>query len=119
MRPTKKIDDFKIESIGKRMPYAAPSAEFFENFTTETLRHIEQRERRGVAIRRTIATITSIAAMVAVTLTIHFMPKGGEQINSLASYDTALDRYVDNLSDEDLTTILNDMEFTEVFYSTL
>lgn len=112
-------ENFRVESIGKKMPYASPSAEFFEEFTARTIQHIEQSKQRRVAIRRTITTITSIAAMVAVALSIHFMPQSSKSIETLASFDTALDRYVDNLSDEDLTILLCDMEINEAFYSNL
>ncbi len=109
--------DFKIESIGKGMPYAAPSAEFFDEFTAIMLHRVEQAQRARLILRRSIAGVLSAVAAIVVALVIS-MPKA-TSADSFASFDVALDAYVNNLSDDEISTILYSMEIDDTFYSTL
>lgn len=111
------MKSFDIEKIGKKMPYSAPSAEFFESFTQYTMARIDRESRGRSLVRGAFISVASMAASVALMLTMN-LPSDSTNY-SLASYDSDLDAYVTNLSDDELSTLFYDMELEGEFYSNL
>ncbi len=113
------MKSFDIDKIGKKMPYAAPSTDFFEDFTRDTMARIERETRSRRALRNAltaVSAIVSIAAAVVLYINVS-LPAGEEQMYK--SYDKDLDAYIANLSDDELSTLFYDMEIEGDFYSNL
>ncbi|MFI3259041.1 MAG: hypothetical protein R3Y16_02985 [Rikenellaceae bacterium] len=125
------MKDFDIEKIGKKMPYSAPSTDYFEDFTKRTLERIENEKLREsalkeleteanspvrVILRRVMISAAAVAAAILVGVTL-FMPEASN--TSINDFDTNLDMYVEMLSDEELSTLFYEMEVEGEFYSNL
>ncbi|MFI3305939.1 MAG: hypothetical protein R3Y68_05445 [Rikenellaceae bacterium] len=113
------MKSFDIEKIGKKMPYAAPEADFFDTLTHDTIARVERESRRRRLLRgaaTAVSAITSIAAAIAIYVNVSH-PTSEEQM--FQNYDKELDVYVANLSDDELSTLFYDMEIEGDFYSNL
>lgn len=111
------MKSFDLESVGKKMPYEAPSAEFFENFNDATLARIERERGVGMRIRRMLISIPAVAAVAAIVLTVAL--RAESSVDIFNDFDMSLDSYVENLSDDDLNSLLYDIELASEFYTNL
>ncbi|MFI3327589.1 MAG: hypothetical protein SNH79_02660 [Rikenellaceae bacterium] len=109
--------EFDIEKIvGRKMPYEAPNAEFFEQVSTNVMARIknEEMQKRGSLSlsRRIVATCAAIAASVALFCGFYIS-------NEYSASSDEVSEYFSQLSDDELMVLFYDMEFDDTFYSAL
>lgn len=108
------MKEFDIESIGKKMPYAAPKPQFFEQLPNEVMQRIESSKRRTMVLRRVVSFAAAAVFMgVVATFTLTNI-----QHSSADSYDQ-MDQYLGALSDDELSTLLAESESMNEFYTNL
>lgn len=118
--------DFDINTIGKKMPYQAPSEDFFEKFTDDLLAKVteEQKPKNVFSLRRTLTPVLGVAAAVAVIMTTLFMGEPnddflrGEYIIS-ENLDESIDSFLGSLTDEELTYLAAESSYADDFYTNL
>ncbi len=120
-----------IMKIGKRMANTPPPEGFFESFTDSTLREIERRESRAKSIRRGIKRLlfstASAAAMLGVVMwsnwdSVTGIETNGQLVESCyieGHFERELTSYVENLSVDDIESLLHATETDDLFYSNL
>ncbi len=119
------MESFNLDNVSKRMPYAPLKEGYFEEFAAITTARIEreaeaERAQRSVNSRWRILLSSSIAvaAMVAVALTTLLLDDNTYS-RAINSFDRDLDKYVESLSDDELSTLYYEVESSDVFYSNL
>ncbi len=131
------MKDFDITKIGKKMPYKAPSEDFFADFTQNIMERVEEIERververvegtrrqRVFSLPRRLVSSLGIAAAVAIVATLSLNLLRSPQITDdllLASdnIEASLDAYFASLSDEELSSIASSSSYNEEFYYNL
>ncbi len=122
------MKEFDLNSIGRRAPYAPPKDGFFEEFSRSTLTQIDRRATRRHRIRFGLATSLTAAAAVAIvmwgswSMTQDVEPK--YDLSYSLSYleerfNSDVESYVEELSVEDIESVLSETESDGMFYSNL
>ncbi len=118
------MKDFDINKIGKKMPYQAPDADFFEKFTDNLLAKVEPKPKKQFSLKYTLAPIMGIAAAAAIILTVSLKHNPSEQfINGeyiiSENLDESIDSFLSSLSDEELTLLAAESSYNYDFYDNL
>ncbi|MFI3262690.1 MAG: hypothetical protein R3Y26_07255 [Rikenellaceae bacterium] len=121
------MKDFDINKIGKKMPYAAPSDDFFEKFSADMLSKVEEQEKKRINLRfRKIISFTSaIAAMfiagLMLTLTMKDETSSFTNSDYLAyeNVNASIDSYLCSLSDSEISNLFSEIAYEDDFYSNL
>ncbi len=121
---------FDLENIGKKMPYNAPSEEFFANFQSDMMARVASEETsrkktqsRG-AMMRLFVPLAAAAASLAIGLFVVDKVDYISPVKDMGYYvsdnlDATMDSYFDNLSDDQLAYLLDNTSSQDDFYSTL
>lgn len=97
--------DFDIESIGKKMPYSAPSEEFFERVTIDTLKRAKREQIARRTLRRLTIGLTTIAAAVVVAV-VYIIPSTRPTYEvELSQLESNLDTFFETLSNDEVSAI--------------
>ncbi|MFI3268208.1 MAG: hypothetical protein R3Y51_05775 [Rikenellaceae bacterium] len=120
------MKDFDINKIGKKMPYSAPSDDFFEKFSADMLSRVEVQQKRRITYRRLISFSSAIAATFIIGFLIIFKTSDNIQIQTQkADYvayenlNASIDSYLDDLSDSELSNLVSELAYQDDFYSNL
>ncbi|MFR9503032.1 MAG: hypothetical protein SNH73_01090 [Rikenellaceae bacterium] len=122
------MKEFDLNKIGKEMPYSAPSQEFFEQFTSDLLEQVASipEPKRKVAVfslRRSLMPIISIAAVIAVVVTLMLNMHNSTKVNYdyiiSDNIEESVASFLDNLSDEELEMLVAQNSYENDFYSNL
>ena len=115
----------EIEKIGRKMPYAAPSEAFFEEFKRDMMDKVatESTQQRRLTVRAIISMV-AIAASLLVGLFIvdrveHTLSSPAEHNLVSESLDDSMDSYFNNLSDDELAYLVDRSSSQDIFYLTL
>lgn len=116
------MKEFDINKIGKEMPYKAPNADFFDNFTEEVLAKVESKRRITLISR--LAPMCGIAAAAAVILMVVFdvIPSRGIIDDGYMSSENiveSFDSYLTSLSDEEFDRLFAESACQDDFYLNL
>lgn len=125
---SREMSERDIFSIPRTRVGTPPEEGFFEAFTLATLGEIERRaQRRRLLVRRIV--ISSVSAAAAVAAVVWGGQSVEEGVSSGASsqelcyienkLDKSLDGYMEELSTEDIQTLLDATESDDIFYSNL
>ncbi len=121
----KKFDT--VDKIGRKMPYKAPSEEFFASFKSEMMERVSKTEeiKRGKTISLRVF-VPMFAAAASLLIGLFVVDKidyksQHEDMNCLVSdnLDASIDSYFNNLSDDELAYLLNNTSSQDDFYLTL
>ncbi|MFI3292486.1 MAG: hypothetical protein SNI70_03085 [Rikenellaceae bacterium] len=134
---------FDLENIGKKMPYKAPSEEFFANFQSDMMARIaseEEAKKRVITsekssteqprmgAKRSMMRLFVPLAAAAASLTIGLFVVDKVDYTSPTkdmgylvtdNLDATMDSYFDSLSDDQLAYLLDNTSSQDDFYSTL
>lgn len=122
------MKDFDIEKLEKRMPYSVPE-NFFEEFSAQTIAKIEaqKRRKRKLIIVRMVASCASVAAMVVImlnvwsvnTFSINELDLNIPSSENVLLSSVEIDSFLNELSDEELTQLMSEVNHEEEFYDYL
>lgn len=104
------MKDIDIEKIGKKMPYKAPSQDFFDNFANEVLNTVAERKRKKIFMRRAMIAVAAVFMGAAAIFNFYY-----ETEDSYAP----MDNFILSMSDEDLSNLIFESQLEEEFYSNL
>lgn len=118
------MKDFDINKIGKKMPYSAPSEDFFEKFSADVLSQVENKRKRHINFTRIISLSSAIAAIFVVGLifNLNYSDKIITPSTNNIAFDNineSIDSYLSELSDSELSTLVSDMAYENDFYTYL
>ncbi len=112
------MKEFDINTIGRKMPYQAPPAGFFEEFTLETIARAK-RERRAKRIRLGgLITTFAAAAIIAIVALGEFSMQTNVKQQEV-NYDNQLNEFMSDLSTEELLLLLNERECESEYLTNL
>ncbi len=116
------------DKIGKKMPYKAPSEEFFANFKSEMMERVAQKEEkkslgRTMSLKLIIPILTAAASLMIglfVVDKIDYNPQRDDMSYLVSdNLDASIDSYFNSLSDDELAYLLDNTSSQDDFYSTL
>ncbi|MFR9552705.1 MAG: hypothetical protein SNH35_00475 [Rikenellaceae bacterium] len=115
------------DKIGKKMPYKAPSEEFFATFKSEMMERVAQEEKktagRTMSLRLFIPMFAAAASLLIglfVVDKIEFNPSRDDMSYLVSdNLDASIDSYFNSLSDDELAYLLDNTSSQDDFYSTL
>lgn len=114
------MKEFDIDKIGRKMPYQAPPADFFDKFTEDMLSQVKPRPTRLTTLRRLAAPISAIAAAFIVGIFLLYNNNSSEQEYIISdNLEESLSAYLDNLSDSELDYLAMEIYSQEDFYANL
>ncbi len=108
------------------MPYKAPNADFFDKFTDDLLAKVEQKPQREFSLMHRLAPALSIAAALAVIVTVSLNVGRKSQDSFLEgeyvlseSVDDSIDSYLNSLTDEEIAYLAVESSCNDDFFSNL
>ncbi len=102
--------EFDLERVaGRKMPYKAPSEDFFEQVSANVMARIGA--ERLFLTKRIVASFMAVAASVALFC--------GVYVSEIYYGSDDMSEYINEMSDEELLTLFYDMEVDDTFYSAL
>lgn len=104
------MKDFDIDKISKQMPYQAPSEDFFKEFPMQVFNTMDKRKKRVILMQR--ISIGIAAVFMGAIAVFNF------EANTQNSYEN-VDKFLVELSDEDLTELIAESQFIDEFYTNL
>ncbi len=123
------MHEFNLHKIGRKSPYTPPKDGFFEAFSRATLDEIDRRAEVRRRVRVGVATSLSAAAAVAVVLWggWNMTTQKSESVDNIAygisyveeRFSVDVKSYVGGLSDEEIESVLSEIESDNIFYSNL
>ncbi|MFI3283133.1 MAG: hypothetical protein SNG10_06425 [Rikenellaceae bacterium] len=129
------MKEFDVDKIGKRMPYKAPSEEFFANFQLEMLEKAEHEDRKIVKeleskkiiktpMLRLLVPLAAAAASLMIGLFVVEnvdYKSSSKDMGYLVSdnLDASMDAYFSSISDDELAYLLSNTSSQDDFYLTL
>lgn len=121
------MKDFDINSIGKKMPYAAPTNEFFEDFTHDLMKKIDESRpaTKRISLRQIVLPIISAAALIVVGMMLTLRLQGEDSVSQIEAMvannnvDESLDLYFESLSDDQVETLAYEASMQDDFFINL
>ncbi len=118
------MKEFDIDKIGKKMPYSAPSEEFFDNFESELFKKITPSKREKSMVLRLFIPICSAAAALFVGLFLFADVDSKESLHMdqyamNGTLEECMDSYFASLSDDELASLLVETSSQDDFYASL
>lgn len=101
--------DFDFDDIGKRMPYYTPDG-FFEEVQRKVMERAGVKQQRKSHLKLIISTVIAMAALLAGFI---FIPslwqtdEGKPSSSILANGSEPVDKWIKELSDEELEELVN------------
>ncbi len=115
------------DRISKKMPYKAPSEEFFANFKKEMMERVEDEDKRAngrkISFRLFIPMLAAAASLLIGLFVVDKVDYLSQRED--ASYlisdnlDASIDSYFNTLSDDELAQLLDNTSSQDDFYLTL
>ncbi len=118
------MKDFDFNTIGKKMPYEAPSNDFFEEFTQDMLAKVESPRKKSFDLRRLIIPISSIAAILLLGVLFSVTFEKNDKLIKMEymladNLDESLDLYFKTLSDDQIETLAYETSYQDDFFANL
>ncbi|MFI3320131.1 MAG: hypothetical protein SNH01_04765 [Rikenellaceae bacterium] len=122
------MKDFKIDDIGKKMPYREPSDDFFANFEAKILNEVKQDSKPAkpaklINLRVLMATVAVAATLlIGVFVVFNETPQTLEPKLDYLAMETlseSIDSYLDNMCEAEIQSLAAETSGQETFYSLL